>query len=314
MYEDSLNAALGPVYVFAYGAFIALGLLLFLALTFLLRKKHTIKGDTVLVYGVVSLPLALVCSRLLFCLLDFNFHSVFSLRAMLSFWGGGYSMTGALIGFTLGALITGRMRKTCPLRILDAAAAGMLLFMACERLGEPYTELLGRSRPLVSEAFKNSFLAIGDEYDAYLRTYALEAAASAVLAVYLLIFQKKQRKSGDVFLMGALLLGCAETLLYSLRFDSHMRYSFISVQQLLFAVVMAVPLFVFAIRCSKKANKKTPVLAAGIIIACAAALAVVLEFMIDRSGVSRILLYALYFIMMSVPAAAGCIFYKRSQA
>ena len=41
-------------------------------------------------------------------------------------------------------------------------------------------------------------------------------------------------------------------------------------------------------------------------------LAVVLEFMIDRSGVSRLILYALYVLVLCVPAAAGCIFYKRS--
>lgn len=314
MYEDSLNIALGPVHVFAYGALIALGLAFLLLSLFALRKKHDLSGDTVLVYGVTALPMALICSRLLFCLLDFNFHSVFSLRAMLSFWGGGFSMAGALLGLTLAALLTGRITRTCPLRLLDGAAVGFLLFMICARMAEPFTELLGRSRPLVSEAFRNSFLAIGDEYDAYLRTYAIEAAVAAVLAVCLLIYGKKQRKAGDTFLLLMLLMGCAETLLYSLRFDAHMRYSFISVQQLLFAAVFAVPLFLFAHRYGKKLHSKKPLFTALGIMAAAAGLAVLLEFMIDRSGVSRILLYALYFILICMPAAAGCIFYQRSQA
>jgi len=314
MYEDSLNIALGPIHVFAYGALIALGLFLLLLSLFALRKKHSLSSDTVLVYGVTALPLALVLSRLLFCLLDFNFHSVFSLRAVVAFWGGGFSMVGALLGLTLAAFLTGKLQKTCPLRLLDAAAIGFLLFMLCARMAEPFTELLGRSRPLVSKAFKNSFLAMGDEYDAYLRTYAIEAAAAAMLSIYLFFFQKKQRKAGDIFLMLMLLHGCAETLLYSLRFDAHMRYSFISVQQLIFAAVFAVPLFLFAIRYGKKLGKKTPVWIALGVMVVAAGLAVVLEFMIDRSGVSRILLYALYLLLISAPAAAGCIFYQRSQA
>ena len=314
MYEDSLSLALGAVPVFAYGGMIALGLALLLLAMFSLRKKHGLTGDNVLVYGVIALPLSLVCARILFCLLDFNFHSVFSLRAVVSFWGGGFSMVGALIGLALAALIVGKVQKICPLRLLDAASVGILLFMACARLGEPFTELLGRSRPLVSEAFQNSFLAMGDEYDAYLRTYAIEAVAALLIALRLVFFQKKQRKAGDVFLMFLLLMGCAETLLYSLRFDAHMRYSFISMQQLLFAAAFAVPLFIFALRCGKRANKKAPFFTALGIMVVASGLAVWLEFLIDRSGVSRILLYALYLILLSVPAVAGCIFYKRSQA
>lgn len=314
MFEDSLSLidTGSKLQVFYYGLFIAIGLALMLAATYLLRKRRQLSGDTVLVFGVIALPCALFLSRLLFCALDFNFHSVFSLRALLSFWGGGFSMVGALMGFALGAYITGRMMKVCPLKIMDVAIIGMLLFMACERLGEPYTELLGRSRPLVSEGFKNSFLAIGDEYDSYLRTYALQAVCCLIIAGFLLVFGKKERKGGDMLLMGMLLIGCTETLFYSLRFDAHMRRSFISMQQLLFAVIMAVPLILFSLRYGKKQHSKKPLIAALLILLLSVILAVVLEFMIDRSGVSRLILYALYVLVLCVPAAAGCIFYKRS--
>lgn len=314
MFEDSLSLidTGSKLQVFYYGCFVALGLILLLASTYALRKRRNIPGDTVLLFGVTALPLSLVFSRLLFCALDFNFHSVFSLRAVLSFWGGGFSMVGALLGIALAAFIIGRKQDICPLKIMDTAVIGILLFMACERLGEPYTELLGRSRPLVSEAFKNSFLAIGDEYDSYLRTYALQALSCLLIAAYLFVFGKKERKNGDVLLMGMLLLGCTETLFYSLRFDAHMRRSFISMQQLLFSVMMAVPLIVFALRASKKSSHKAPLWIALGILLLAIVMAIVLEFMIDRSGISRILLYAVYALLLALPAAAGCIFYKRS--
>lgn len=314
MFEDSLSLIDSgtKLQVFYYGCFVALGLVLLLASTYLLRKRRNIPGDTVLLYGVIALPLALVFSRLLFCALDFNFHSVFSLRAVLSFWGGGFSMTGALLGFALAAFILGRKQDICPLKIMDTAVIGILLFMACERLGEPYTELLGRSRPLVSETFKTSFLAVGDEYDAYLRTYALQTVSCLIIAAFLFVFGKKERKNGDVLLMGMLLLGCTETLFYSLRFDAHMRRSFISMQQLLFAMIMAVPLVIFALRYSKKAARKAPLWISLGILLFAVIMAVLLEFMIDRSGISRILLYAVYTLILALPAAAGCVFYKRS--
>ena len=75
---------------------------------------------------------------------------------------------------------------------------------------------------------------------------------------------------------------------------------------------MAVPLILFALRYGKKlGNKKPLILSIGILL-LAIVVAVVLEFMIDRSGVSRILLYAIYVLILVLPAAAGCIFYKRS--
>ena len=158
MFEDSLSLIDfgSKLQVFYYGCFVALGLILLLASTYLLRKRRGISGDTVLLFGVTALPLTLICSRLLFCALDFNFHSVFSLRAVLSFWGGGFSMVGALLGFALAAFIIGRKQNICSLKIMDTAIIGVLLFMACERLGEPYTELLGRSRPLVSMLSKTA--------------------------------------------------------------------------------------------------------------------------------------------------------------
>ncbi|MBR5231991.1 MAG: prolipoprotein diacylglyceryl transferase [Clostridia bacterium] len=307
MYADSLSFSLGSAQVFYYGLFTAIGLVAFVLSNFLLRNRRHISFDTALIFSVIALPAALVCSRILFCALDFNFHSVFSPKAVTIFWGGGFSMVGALLGFALAAFITGRITKVCPLKILDGAFIGILLFMTFARMGEPYTELMGRSRSLISDAFKSSFLAIGDEYDAYLRTYALESAAYLIIAAFMLIFRKKERKTGDLMLMGMLLLGCAETLFYSLRFDSHMRRSFISVQQLLFAVIMALPLILFSLRCGKKQLW----ISVGI-LAFAVVAAVVLEFMIDRSGISRILLYAVYIAVLALPAAAGCIFYKRS--
>ena len=56
-------------------------------------------------YAVLAMPLGVACSRVLFCLLDGRFRGIFSLRAMLCFWGGGRSMVGALLGAALAAVI-----------------------------------------------------------------------------------------------------------------------------------------------------------------------------------------------------------------
>lgn len=53
---------------------------------------------------------------------------------------------------------------------LDVITPSLFLFIAVARLGEQYTSL-GISRPLVTGVLDHTFLAVRDEFDAYLRTY-----------------------------------------------------------------------------------------------------------------------------------------------
>ena len=109
-------------------------------------------------------------------------------------------------------------------------------------------------------------------------------------------------------LLGMLLLGTTQALFESLRFDSHMRYSFISMQQILFACMFAAALILYAARCGKK-----QVIIAIAVCALVAGGAVGLEFMIDRSSVSSLLLYAAYILLLALPAGLGLYYKKRSK-
>lgn len=312
MYEDALSYSLGSLQVFHYGLCIAAGAALAIILSYLMARRRGISGDTILLWAVISLPLSLVVSRLLFCALDFRFHSVFSLRALLSFWGGGFSMVGALLGAALSAVFAARAHRLCPLKLLDCLMPGLFVFICLARMGEGATELLGRSRPLAGEALRPSFLFSTDGYDFFLNTYLLEAATALVLCGVSLLAGYKEQRSGDVTLLSMLLLGCTQMVWESLRFDAHMRQSFISMQQLLYAVMFAVPLFVFAARYGKKAGRKRPLVLSTALLALVAIALIALEFMIDRSRISRILLYALYALLSSLPAIFTLIFKKRS--
>ena len=181
----------------------------------------------------------------------------------------------------------------------------MFVFIFFARLGEGSTELLGRSRSMTFDA--NNFLFFNDGYSTYLNTYILEAFCAAILFVVILFILWRERRPGDVLLTGMLLFGCTQVLWESLRFDSHMRFSFISMQMGIAALLFAVPLVIFAARCGRKA-----VIAAVIVIALVVGGVVGIELMIDRTDVSNVLLYAAYVILLSVPAALGFYWKKRS--
>ena len=308
MYEESKSFALFGLTGFYYGLFIMLGAAAALALFAALCRRRRMPQGTAALYGALSLPIGLVCSRILFCLLDFRFNGMITLRAIVSFWGGGYSMVGALLGAALAGLVTAHIQKVNKLSLLDALTPALLLFMVFARLGEGYTELLGRSRSLTHDFIANSFLAMNDGYDGYLKTYLLEAVTAAILCCAMLAYLKKTPREGHVLFTGMLLLGCTQVLWESLRFDSHMRYSFISMQQILFACMFAAPMILFAAR----HGKKTVLAVIGVLVLLVGAV-VALEFMIDRFDVDNLIVYALYVLVLCVPAVLGIRLRKRSE-
>ena len=306
--EETLSFSLLGMTGFWYGVFIAWGAALFLRFFARYCRMEGLKSGTAALFSVLCLPLGLICSRILFCLLDFRFHGMFSLRALGMFWGGGFSMVGALLGAALAAWLTARIQKIPAPPVLDILMAALPFFLCAARMGEGFTELLGRSRPLDTAWLANCFLAQNDGYDTYLRTYLLEAVTAGILAIYFAARIQKKKTARGSLLLGMLLLGTTQTLFESLRFDSHMRYSFISMQQILFACMFAAALIVYAARCGKK-----QVIAAVAVCVLVTGGAVGLEFMIDRSSVSSILLYAGYVLLLLLPAALGLHYKKRSE-
>ena len=306
--EETLSFALPGMTGYWYGVFIAWGATLFLLFFARYCRIEKLKSGTAALFSALCLPLGLICSRVLFCLLDFRFHGMFSLRAVAMFWGGGFSMVGALLGAALAAWLTARMQKIPALPVLDILMAALPFFLCAARMGEGFTELLGRSRPLDSQWLAGSFLVQSDGYDAYLRTYLLEAVTAGILAIFFAARMQKKKTAQGSLLLGMLLLGTTQAFWESLRFDSHMRYSFISMQQILFACMFATALIVYAARCGKK-----QVITAVAVCALVTGGAVGLEFMIDRSSVSSLLLYAAYILLVALPARLGLYYKKRSK-
>ena len=123
------------------------------------------------------------------------------------------------------------------------------------------------------------------------------------------ITSEKRKKEGDTALLGMMLFGASQILFESLRFDQHMRVSFIGFQQLLAAGFMGAGVLVFALRVlrisCRRRGRRLAVLAIVSLLTVIAAL-VSLEFMIDRSDISLWLLYAVYIILLCIPCLMGC--------
>lgn len=297
--EDAQLLNLFGVDVYAYGLFVAIGVLACLVYLAINGKK-TLKTGTAPLMALCMVAGGFLLSRLMFVFLDGSMRNYVTLNGLLYIRGGGYSMYGALLGAVLAALTVGKVRGENLKKVLDLAVPGLLLFVLFARLGEKFTDI-GISRPLlrVPDALK-VFVTVG-EYDSYISTYLLESIAALMLYVMCICIKAKKRPDGTAANLTMMVFAAVQTLLESLRFDQHMKFSFVGVQQVLSMVLLIAMVLFFAIRLAKKDY----LIASIVYLVCLMGAVVALEFLIDRSGLSRTVLYSVYAVLLALPCAGG---------
>lgn len=305
--EDAAKVFFLGVEVYAFGLYVALGLALaMIALTLLLRKGKW-KGGTAPLTGILAIGIGFLVSRLFFGVMEGAMGQMLPPWAMLRFETGGYSMMGALLGACAGGILSARLTGQNRARMLDLLAPCLLLFIACERLGEGYIEDYGVSR--ISDIMRDSplrgtFLAVEDRFGVRLATYLPESFTALVLAIVMLRDLDDCRRPGDTYLKFLLLFGATQILMESLRYDGHMTVkAFVRLEMIIAMLLLSSALIVLAIRRWKE--RRGLALAALISIPAVAGLGVMLEFMIDHAGVSHYLLYLTFILILAAPVWLG---------
>jgi len=311
MYPDALTFSFLGVEIYAYGLCLMAGALLGLLVFYRLSQRRGLLNAAALA-GLLALPLGLVLSRLLYSFGDPLFQPFISLQNILNLRTGGFAMYGALIGAALGAALTARLLKVKAPGLLDLLAPALAAFLIPARLGEGFT-VLGLSRPLTTPWIAGSFLALKEPYEAYLRTYLLEAFIALVLFIILLSALKRFRRPGNVFLLGCLLYGITQTLMESLRFDGHLRFSFVGLQQVLSAALFAIVLITLALRALRRPGGKALPLITLALLPLVIAGAIAVEFMIDRSPMGKLPAYGLYLLLLCIPTGLGMLLFRREE-
>ena len=313
MYTQAATFVILGQSVYIYGLFLSVACLLAGSLLLLKTRKTTQRQkNTAALTCLLSPMLGLFFARLVYVAAEVNFAPFLSFQNAVNLRLGGLSMYGALIGAVLGAFISARLVGLKKAEWLDVITPSLFLFIAVARLGEQYTTL-GISRPLVTGVLDHTFLAVRDEFDAYLRTYLLESVAALILCTACFLYNKKQRRAGDVFLFGALLFGASQTLFESLRFDAHIRFSFIGLHQVLSAALFSGVMIFLAVRLIKqKSHQGLAVLSLSLILPLLGAI-IGIEFMIDRSQVNKWLSYAIYAAVLLIPCCLGLSMLKRER-
>lgn len=303
MWEEAAKISVLGVQVYAYGLYTALGAAWALAaLGLRLRRMHAPKGATGLI-GLCALALGLVFSRLFYCLMDGTLGTAMPLKAYALLSGGGYSMMGALCGAALGGVAGAKLLKMKPLRVLDQLTYACLLFIFWARLGESCIPDFGVSRPLVGRFIQQLPIALEGEYDFYLATYDLEALMALLIFLALWRDGAHHVQPGDTLRMFLLLFGATQVVMESLRYDRHMSISFVGLQQIMAMALLGAGV-IWGI-CREGRSHRALAISAGAALTLAVGLGIVLEFMIDRTNISRYLLYLAMALVLAAPTALG---------
>lgn len=275
-----------------YGLFLTIAAALCFGGVFLNRLgKKEEKKDwfTLFAAAALAVPLGLFGARFVYCAANLQFYllDVQAPEAMLRVWEGGLSLSGALAFAALGGVIAAKCRKVSVKQTLNDLTPGLLalagLARVCERfIGAGYGP----------EADVLAVLA-GD-------SWRLDTATVMALAAAILMILRKD------FVRSAFLYGCVMIFLESLRRDGHMMWGFVHAEQV-FALCMALPvLLYFAVKIRRfwQALGATALMAGAV---------VGLEFALDRSPISDVLLYGVFALVMAAYIALGMVWAKKAE-
>ncbi len=293
MFEDVQSFGFLGLTVYKYGLFLSLGTALWLLAAWFLAPQKGIPGGTVLLTGVLAIPLGLLFARITYCLISLAYYldTIGQPIAMLYFWDGGLSMMGALLGVSLAALIVAKAKKVHYGRLMDVLAVSAGAFLAVARLGEAFTTL-GRGKTINAAWMRDSaFFGIRETWseDVFHAVFRYEAAIAVLFLVVMvcLFLGKKTRAAalpGDLALVFGALFGSAQVVLESLRDDGHLLWGFVRASQVISILLPVAAIAVFSVQLIRREGMGWRPVAAWLAAAGSIAVAIVKEFDIDTSN------------------------------
>lgn len=299
-----------------YGVLAALAMAALLAVTGLAGRKRSVGYGSVVRFAVLAVPLAFLCSRLVYGVSSLDYYlNTGHLGLLLQVRDGGYSMLGAILGVLLAACVTERWQKLPAGTLLDAAALGMPAALLIARLAEPLCGM-GWGYPYYSPLFY--FLDgltenLGDF--AYTHpVFAYEAIAAAALSIALPVIARKARR-GDTLLSFLLVYGCTQTVMESMLNGGHMKViHFVKINQVAAMVMALIPLIVWSRRLAKAQSGSGLRIAAAWVLAVVCILSgVVQEFSVegqDNPYFSVVIVGAVIAGLLAAAAAFWCVAWR----
>lgn len=276
--------------VYPYGLAVALAAAAALLLAGAQARRARLAPGTLSWVTLLAVPLAVLLSRTLYCLVCLDMSGFFRLTE------GGFTLYGAMLGVLLAVFFTARITRQPFARLADALAApGALMIALCRMaeglVGQGYGRYItdwfdpeyGMSlfHPEDVSFFQHFPFAVRDMYDEYSwAIFVLEAVLALVICLVLL--RAKERAPGGKALLFVLLYAACQALCEGLREDAVLRWGFVRVNQILSAVAVAVVLLICCLRLADKRTHRPLMLRAWCGTLVGMLLVIAMEFAVEK--------------------------------
>ncbi len=279
---------------------------------YLSSKRENLRADTAEIFALLVLPLGLVGARLFYCLARILVYMEMGLDSVLRLWEGGYALWGAVGGAVLAALLTAKITRQSPGKLLDALAAPAAFVIALCRFAE-FASGEGVGMEVYAPLMQRFPFAVYDaEWEVWFYAIFMLEGLAALAICAVLTFARPSRRTGDRAKLFLILYSACQILLESLRRDNFLRWLFVRVSQLTAALVLAGLMF-FALAKWLKASPEKRMAKNRLIWNWAAFLVCVgvviaMEFAVDKSAEMPV--WLCYAVMTACCAVMGFTSYR----
>ena len=285
-----------------WGIYCAVGALCALAAIAIYCASRNMKKGSASVLGLFTILCGAVFSRVIFCIYTTLTATRMPLAAWFQIHDGGWTMMGMIGGVLLAAWFSSKIISEKPARMLDAVSVALPLMMAAERLGEGrLDEMFNYNQFLSAGKLGKGFFTVADETGKYLiATYRVDAILCLILFLVLVFSMLSgKRKDGDLWVRFMTLAGAGCVLGENLRTDDFLVYSFVRIEQVLEALLLLGGVIAAGKRAGQKGRKLF--VTAGIAMALTVAECIGIEFTVDRTQMSRMMMAGVMAAALSVP-------------
>lgn len=203
-----------------YGLLICVGMILAMTFIMLKAKYEKIKSDDMIDIAIFTIIFGIIGARIYYVLFELDNYIVkgdfwASVKKMVAIWEGGIAIYGALIAGFITILVVCRVKKMRLATVLDVAAPGVMIGQIVGRWGNFVNmEAFGTETTLPWRMWLSS------DGIAHHPTFLYESLWNLVGLLLIVIFYKKKKFHGQVFLEYMTWYGFGRMFIEGLRTDS----------------------------------------------------------------------------------------------
>ena len=240
MYNDILK--IGPLSIHGYGLMIGIGVIVALVVAAKRAKKSGLDTDFVYGLGLVTLVFGFIGAKLLYCIVEIE---AFLNEPMQVLSGSGFVLYGGIIGGILAAMVYCKYKKVNFFEYFDLAVPSVAIAQGFGRIG---CFLAGccygrETDSCIGIMFHNS--SIASNGIKLIPTQLFSSAGNFLIALVLLLYARKNRKTGKVGALYLILYSVGRFIIEFFRNDYRGNVGVLSTSQFISLVILAIGIAMF---------------------------------------------------------------------